>query len=86
VTRQDLTTLIMRYAAFAGADIPALRPAIRFTDDAKTADYAKDALRTLVAGGIINGKPGNIFDPTGRATRAEVAAILHRFIEAVQKT
>jgi hypothetical protein len=84
VTRQDLATLLTRYAAFPGGSIPALRPAAAFADDADTADYARGALETLVAGGIINGKPGNIFDPAGRATRAEVAAILHRFLEAVK--
>jgi hypothetical protein len=84
VTRQDLATLITRYAALTGGSIPALRPVTTFADDADTADYARSALQTLVAGGVINGKPGNIFDPNGRATRAEVAAILHRFIEAVR--
>jgi hypothetical protein len=84
VTRQDLATLIARYAEFAGLSVPPLRPAESFDDDALTADYAKDALRALTAGGILNGKPGNIFDPRGGATRAEVAAILHRFIEATK--
>jgi hypothetical protein len=84
VTRQDLATLIVRYADFAGLSVPPLRPAESFDDDAQTADYAKDALRALTAGGILNGKPGNIFDPRGGATRAEVAAILHRFIEATK--
>ena len=35
----------------------------------------------LRATGIIGGKPGNIYDPQGTATRAEIAAILARFIE-----
>ncbi|MDR0445696.1 MAG: S-layer homology domain-containing protein [Oscillospiraceae bacterium] len=30
--------------------------------------------------GIINGKPGNLFDPQGTASRAEIAALLHRFV------
>ncbi|MDR1245490.1 MAG: S-layer homology domain-containing protein, partial [Clostridiales Family XIII bacterium] len=84
VTRQDLATLIARYAEFAGLGVPPLYAAGSFDDDAQTADYAKDALQTLTAGGILNGKPGNIFDPRGSATRAEVAAILHRFIEATK--
>ena len=33
--------------------------------------------------GIIGGKDGNRFDPTGNATRAEVAAVLHRYVELV---
>ncbi len=33
--------------------------------------------------GIISGKNGNLFDPQGTATRAEVSAVLHRFVELV---
>jgi hypothetical protein len=34
--------------------------------------------------GIIAGQPGNLFDPQGKATRAQVAAMMTRFIEALQ--
>jgi hypothetical protein len=84
VTRQDIATVVARYADFAGRTLPSLRARPAFADDALTADYARDALDMLVRGGILNGKPGNRFDPAGRATRAEVAAILHRFIEATK--
>ena len=33
---------------------------------------------------VINDKPGDMFDPHAGATRAEVAAMLHQFIEAVE--
>jgi hypothetical protein len=36
----------------------------------------------LYRSGVVSGKPGNLFDPKGEATRAEVAALLRRFIEA----
>jgi hypothetical protein len=39
---------------------------------------------TLYQGGVVNGKPGNLFDPIGNATRAEFAAMLHRFSESVK--
>jgi nucleoside-diphosphate-sugar epimerase len=53
-----------------------------FADEALIADYAKAAAETLYSGSVITGRPGNLFDPRGNATRAEVAAMMHRFAEA----
>jgi len=47
-------------------------------------DYARNPVNALVAQGIIGGKPGNLFDPKGTATRAEVAALMHRYMAAAQ--
>jgi hypothetical protein len=80
IARQDFAALITRYAAHAGLAIPVLRPYAPFTDEAGIDGYALEAVRALAAGGILNGKPGGLFDPAGGATRAEAAAILHRFI------
>ncbi|MDR1508477.1 MAG: S-layer homology domain-containing protein [Synergistaceae bacterium] len=55
-----------------------------FADEAGVADYAREAVQALAAAGVLNGRPGNIFDPQGRATRDEVAAVLHRFLEAAE--
>jgi hypothetical protein len=84
ITRQDLAAIIYRYEyryeQFAGrvpADIVA---AAEFADQNDISGYAASAVGALVGQGIIRGRPGNIFDPLGRATRAEFAAILHRFL------
>jgi hypothetical protein len=53
-----------------------------FADRDEISGYAREAVAALVARGVILGRPGNIFDPQGRATRAEFAAILHRFLGA----
>jgi hypothetical protein len=84
ISRQDLAALLARYAEFADRAPPAVRPAAGFADEAGVADYAREAVRTLAAAGVLNGKPGNLFDPQGKATRAEVAAVLHRFLEAAE--
>jgi hypothetical protein len=81
VTRQDLAVILTRYAEASGNQFPVTLQYQAFADDAEIADYAKNAVQTLVGGGIVNGKPGNAFDPKGNATRAEVAALLHRFVE-----
>jgi hypothetical protein len=79
ITRQDLAVVIMNYGKFANRQFPVTPNRNTFADEADIADYAKEALQTLYAGGLVNGKPGNLLDPTGTATRAEVAAILHRY-------
>ena len=51
-----------------------------FSDHNETSDWAIEAKSWAVGTGLINGKDGNRLDPTGNATRAEVATILMRLI------
>jgi hypothetical protein len=81
ITRQDLAVIITRYADFAEKQFPVTLQYAVFTDEADIAEYAKSAVQTLYCGSIVSGKPNNLFDPKGNATRAEVAAILHRFTD-----
>jgi hypothetical protein len=81
ITRQDLAVILTRYADFAGLKLPVIRDYPGFKDDANIANYAKDAIERFFKAGIISGKPGNLFDPKGQATRAEAAAMVHRFVE-----
>ena len=53
----------------------------KFKDADKITDYAKTAMQWAVGSGLMKGKSGNLLDPQGTATRAEIAAMLHRFIE-----
>ena len=55
-----------------------------FIDDADISDYAKDAVERLYKTGVIGGYPDGSFKPKGEATRAEVAAMLMRFLEAME--
>jgi len=52
-----------------------------FADEAQISDYAKEAMQTLHKLGIIQGVGGNAVDPRGTATRAQLAAMLRRFLE-----
>ena len=52
-----------------------------FTDEDEISDYAKNAIQTMNKLGILSGKGNNAIDPQGSATRAEVAAMLQRFLE-----
>jgi hypothetical protein len=84
ITRQDLALILMRIADFRGDALSAKRDFTLFTDDAEFDDYAKNAAKVLFEAGILNGRPGDLFDPKGKATRAEVAAVLRRYIESVE--
>ena len=84
ISRQDLAVIVMRYAEYADKQIPVTQQSVAFTDEAVIRDYAKSAIRTLYKGGIISGVGNNRIDPQGSATRAQVSAILHRFIEKTQ--
>jgi hypothetical protein len=68
ITRQDLTVMLLRYANHAGANLPETREYESFLDDADSANYAKDAIDAFFKAGVVNGKGGGLFDPTGKAT------------------
>ncbi|MDR1328324.1 MAG: S-layer homology domain-containing protein, partial [Oscillospiraceae bacterium] len=85
ITRQDLALLFLRYARYKGLTLPEIRAYADFADDKDVSEYARTAARTLYKAGIISGKPGSRLDPKGTATRAEVAAMLRRFLESVQQ-
>jgi hypothetical protein len=82
IKRQDLAVILMRYADLMKYELPPIREYSNFKDEAIIAEYAIKAVIALYEAGIVNGKDGNIFDPPGNATRAEVAAILHRLLES----
>ena len=84
ISRQDLAVILARYADVMGITLPESEAAIAFADKSDIASYASAAVTAMQKAGIINGKPGNVFDPQGIATRAEVAAMLHRFVIAVK--
>ena len=81
ITRQDLAVIIVRYMEFAKIDIPMTRMIAVFADSDLISEYADNAIQVAFNSRIMTGKPDNMFDPRGNTTRAEVAAVLHRFAE-----
>jgi len=84
ITRQELAAILSRYAKYIGAPLPTTRALPSFADEANISGYAKDAVNELYQAGVINGRDNNRFDPNAYATRAEVAAMIHRFAELVK--
>ena len=81
ITREQLAAIFYRYADYKGYDLTVKGNLDKFKDSDKITDYAKTAMQWAVGSGLMKGKSGNLLDPQGTATRAEIAAMLHRFIE-----
>ena len=81
ITREQLTAIFYRYADYKGYKLTVTENLDKFEDADKITDYAKMVMQWAVGNGLIKGKSENLLDPQGTATRAEIAAMLHRFVE-----
>ena len=84
ITREQLTAIFYRYADYTGYKLTVTENLDKFEDADKITDYAKMVMQWAVGNGLIKGQSENLLDPQGTATRAEIAAMLHRFIEKVK--
>lgn len=75
VSRQQIATLLWRYDGSKTGFLSA-----SFTDSASISGYAVQAVDWAVANGIVAGRTDGSFDPTAGATRAQVAVMLHRYL------
>ena len=83
ITREQVATILERYMNYKGITFSGTMEYKVFSDSADISEWAEGAIQLMSKMGVINGKPGDIFDPKGTATRAEIAAIIHRFCENV---
>ena len=79
ITRQDMAVMMVRYAEKFGIELKA-EENIKFADEAMIAGYAKEAVNTVSAAGLMVGMDENSFSPKTDVTRAQGAAILSRFM------
>lgn len=84
ITREQIATIMHRYAQYKEYDVSVGENTniLLYSDAECIADYAIDSMRYLVGSGLIKGKSATTLNPKDNATRAEIAAILQRFIEA----
>ncbi len=80
ITREQLAAILMNYAAYKGEDVSNRADLTSYTDQPST--WAEEAMSWAVAEGLISGVTADTLQPQGAATRAQVAAILQRFLEA----
>lgn len=83
VTRQEMAVFMQNYATARGYNVPKTREAVTYSDSASILTGAREAVKSMQMAGIIMGKEGNRFDPAGMATRAEVSAVLHRYVDLI---
>ena len=85
ITREDLVTVMYRYAATKGYDRSKKTSLDKFADASQVSGYAREAMQWAVANGIIKGRSNTgLLDPKGNATRVETAAIIQRFMSNIR--
>ena len=84
VTREQLAVILYRYAVYRGYDVSIGEDTniLSYDDFADLSEYAIPAMQWACGAGIVNGTSESTLTPQGEATRAQVAAMLMRFLEA----
>ena len=83
LTREQMATILYRYAQYKGADVSASGDISGFADSANVSSWAVDAVKWAVGSGLVNGVEGNALAPQGTSTRAQAAAVLMRLSQAM---
>ena len=85
VTREQLATMLWRYAVYKGYDVSIGEDTniLSYADFADLSEYAIPAMQWACGAGVITGVTDATLVPQGEATRAQVAAMLMRFVEAI---
>ncbi len=78
ITREQLAAILMNYASYKGEDVSNRADLTSYTDQPST--WAQEAMQWAVAEGLISGVTNTELQPQSSATRAQVAAILQRFL------
>ncbi|WP_283606452.1 GLUG motif-containing protein [Faecalispora anaeroviscerum] len=81
VTREEIAVILQNYAKATGYTLPVTRVAVTFADSSSIGNAYKDAVTAMQQAGIMLGENNNKFSPKAGATRAEVAAMLTRYIK-----
>ncbi len=85
VTREQLVSMLYRYAKLKGYDTTKGKKNTQFIDSGIIEPYAQEAVEWAASIGLVNGYQDGSFRPGGKAARAEVAAILMRFCQDVAR-
>ncbi len=85
VAREQLAVILYRYAVYKGYDVSIGEDTniLSYADFADLSEYAIPAMQWACGAGIVNGTSESTLAPQGEATRAQVAAMLMRFVEAI---
>ena len=81
VTREQMVTIMLRFADHTGADVSKRADLSGYKDASKIEGYAVDAFKWAVANGVVSGTSDNTLSPKAGAVRAQCAAVLQRYDE-----
>ena len=84
ITREQIAAIMFRFAKYKGYDVSVGESTniLSYTDAESISEYAISAMQYVVGSGLMKGKTETTINPQDNATRAEIAAILQRFLEA----
>ena len=82
ITREQIATIMFRYAQYKGMNAITMEENLHFDDADEIFEYAITSMNWAVGTGLMNGKTETTINPKDNATRAEIATILHRFMES----
>ena len=87
VSREQLASVLYLYAKFKEYDVSVGEETniLSYDDAFDISEYAIPAMQYVAGSGVINGKSISTLNPKDSTTRAEIAVIIHRFIEKVKK-
>ncbi|HMM06673.1 MAG TPA: S-layer homology domain-containing protein [Clostridiales bacterium] len=80
ITREQFATILYRYAVYKGYDVSGSADLSGFTDAGHISAYALPAVKWANANGLMNGTSAAHLSPQNGATRAQAAALIHRFM------
>lgn len=83
-TREQIALVLFRYAVFRQMNLQQAESSKNFRDVKGLIQESQTAIERLTKAGIIKGRSDTVFDPKGKLTRAEVAALVHRLLEAAK--
>ncbi len=81
LSREEAAAILANYGKATEYKLPQVRNAVVFTDAAKIQGGYQEAVAALQKAGVILSKEGNSFNPKANASRAEISAMLHRYIK-----
>ena len=84
ITREQIAAIMHRYAQHKGYDVSVGENTniLSYDDFDSISEYAIPSMQWAVGSGMIKGRTESTLNPDAFATRVEIAAMLHRFIEA----
>lgn len=83
ITREQLATMLYRYAMYKGYDVSAGEETniLSYDDAFEISEWARPALQWAIGEGLVKGRTESTIVPQGKANRAETAVVFMRFIE-----